>query len=166
MVYNNFQIGLYEIFHADIHGFNINGSDPKIYEKLLTHCTFSPREFYNNECEETIQDIEYIYDEIYRTSIIEHPTIRNYSNIINNAKYLKLEILKLEILPTQECVCVIKTFWLKIIQRKWKKIYKERMILLIKLKNYRNLLKRELNGKYPNGLGLRNFPEFKLNLNN
>jgi len=101
---------------------------------------------------------------MHRGKHITHPTIRNYSNIINDAKYIKLEIIKKEILPTQESVCVIKTFWIKIIQRKWKQIYSKRMLLLIKFKNYRNLLNREINGKYPNGLKLRDYPEFKLNL--
>lgn len=55
-----------------------------------------------------------------------HPTIRNYHNIISRPNYIKPEIGQYIILPTQEAVAVLKTFWIRIIQRKWKKVFKER----------------------------------------
>ena len=55
-----------------------------------------------------------------------HPTIRNYHNIISNPNYIKPEIGEYIILPTQEAVAILKTFWLRIIQRKWKKVFQER----------------------------------------
>jgi hypothetical protein len=56
----------------------------------------------------------------------KHPTIRNYHNIISNPNYIKPEIGQYIILPTQEAVAILKTFWLRIIQRKWKKVFQER----------------------------------------
>jgi hypothetical protein len=44
-------------------------------------------------------------------------------------------------LPTGETVCVIKTFWLKIIQRTWKKVFKERQRVL------KNIYLRQIRGK-------------------
>jgi hypothetical protein len=44
-------------------------------------------------------------------------------------------------LDTGETVCVIKTFWLKIIQRTWKKVFKERRRML------KNIYLRQIRGK-------------------
>jgi hypothetical protein len=54
-----------------------------------------------------------------------HPTIRNYNNIISKPNYIKPEIGEYIILPTHESVAILKTFWLRIIQKKWKKVFHE-----------------------------------------
>lgn len=50
----------------------------------------------------------------------KHPFIYNYRTI---CKGMKPQIAKCIYLQSGECVCIIKTFWIKIIQRRWKKIY-------------------------------------------
>lgn len=50
----------------------------------------------------------------------KHPFISNYQKI---CKDMKPQIAECIYLQSGECVCIIKTFWLKIIQRRWKKIY-------------------------------------------
>ena len=77
------------------------------------------------------------------------------------AGYPKIHILKLHVAEDDSYTVVIKTFWLKIIQRKWKKIYKERCELLKKYKSLQYLRMREysttsnhfpgLNGMYHYG---------------
>jgi hypothetical protein len=53
-----------------------------------------------------------------------------------------LQIAKKIILPTGgETICILKTFWIKIIQRKWKKIYKQRKQL------FQNIYLRQVKGK-------------------
>jgi hypothetical protein len=41
-------------------------------------------------------------------------------------KYPTVDILQLQVLPDDTYLAVVKTFWIKIIQRSWKKIYKQR----------------------------------------
>jgi hypothetical protein len=45
-----------------------------------------------------------------------HKLIRNYNNIIKKSSYLNVEIGQIYYLKGDECVCIIKTFWIKIIQ--------------------------------------------------
>ena len=52
---------------------------------------------------------------------IIHPVIRNYKNIIDDGNYIKLEYF-----GNVEMVAIIKTFWLRLIQRIWKRIFRER----------------------------------------
>ena len=73
-----------------------------------------------------------------------HPTIRNYHNIIKNPNYIKAEIGEYIILPTQEAIAILKTFWLRIIQKKWKKVFQERKNIIKQRCNLLNLLTREL----------------------
>lgn len=68
-----------------------------------------------------------------------------------------VNILKLYIAENGEYRVVTKTFWLKIIQRKWKKIYKERCDTLKKMKSLVYLRNREINSistYYPSLNGL------------
>jgi hypothetical protein len=80
---------------------------------------------------------------------LKHEFIKNYKNIILNESFLNAEIGEIHYLKGDECVCVIKTFWLKLIQRAWKKIYKNRKIILQKRHRPASLMYRQITGKWP-----------------
>ena len=88
-----------------------------------------------------------------------HPTIRNYHNIIKHPNYIKLEIGEYIILPTQEAIAILKTFWLRIIQKKWKKVYQEQKNIIKKRCYLLNLSTKEvsinLTNLYKNLPGLK-----------
>jgi len=151
---SRYSLGTCELFHPQIHGFNEN-SDQNILGKFLLYEIFEPEEFYEGEYL-TMLELHYnAYNTFYIRRIESHPIIRNFDNIINNQNYYKIDIVESEVMPTLETTCVIKTFWIKLIQRKWKKIYKQRMEILAKIKNPKILMKRECSGKFPIGL---NYP--------
>ena len=150
-IQSRYSLGACDIFHPQIHGFNEN-SDKNIIGKFLLYETFNPEEFYDGEHLIMIDIYYNAYNTFYLRNIQSHPTIRNYHNIVSNPTFFKIEIIESEVLPTLETICVIKTFWIKLIQRKWKKIYKARIDMLAKIKNPRNLMLREYSGKFPIGL--------------
>jgi hypothetical protein len=78
-----------------------------------------------------------------------HPTIRNYHNIILNPNYIKPEIGEYIVLPTQEAIAILKTFWLRIIQKRWKKVFQERENIIRQRCHFSNLSIREMRGKWP-----------------
>jgi len=78
-----------------------------------------------------------------------HLLIRNYHNIISKPDYIKPEIAECIKLPTLETIAIIKTIWIKIIQRKWKNIYKKRHDIYNLRKIPNNLLTRQITGKWP-----------------
>jgi hypothetical protein len=93
----------------------------------------------NNEIP-NIQNISNLYRDNYRrmlnTSLCvnrSHTVIRNYISIVRSEKYLCPEIAECIVLPTQEMVAVIKTIWIKIIQRTWKKIFLQRKKMIYNL---------------------------------
>jgi hypothetical protein len=80
-----------------------------------------------------------------------HSIFKNYKNIVLRENYYKPEIAECFYLETtQECVAILKTFWIKIIQRKWKTIFKLRKEILKKRCNINFLKFRENTGNWPN----------------
>jgi hypothetical protein len=78
-----------------------------------------------------------------------HKIIRNYQNIIARPDYIKPEIAECLMLESQHSVAIIKTIWIKLIQRKWKKIYAERKAVIRLRMSYSSLKTREITGYWP-----------------
>jgi len=145
---NKYKLGICEIFHPNIHGFTNNS-----YKYIDTHymvlSILNVNDLYTLCIRNCIHDyINYIYRyyNINNHKLIHHPNIRNYNNIISNKNNIKIDIIQIINLPTNEAIVIIKTIWLKILQRKIKKFYKDRSIKLKKMKNIKYLMKREITG--------------------
>jgi hypothetical protein len=73
-----------------------------------------------------------------------HPTIRNYFPIIRSRGIRSLEIAELHYLePGGECVCVLKTFWIRVFQRKVQNWIRNKARVSAYLKKSKQLLMRE-----------------------
>jgi len=173
---------LCELHYPAIHGKN-KDSDPFIENHYLVYDRFDPRTGISYSClseyEEYDTDTEYDSDDDDENSqnrVIKlndsiaflqkhysnpvnfgnHPTIRNYHNIISRPNYIKPEIGEYIILPTQESIAILKTFWIRIIQRKWKQIFKNRQFIIRNRCCPSKLYLREITGNWLSNLpGLR-----------
>jgi hypothetical protein len=138
-----FNIVLCELYNNKIHGI------PPLISNVKTHYMVIYR--FKTLDMPLINDIlydvntEYLYLENYY-----HKIFNNYEYIVRQSNYIKPEIAECIYLETNELVAIIKTFWIKIIQRKWKKIYKERQLIIQKRCNYASIMYREIYGKWPN----------------
>ena len=63
-----------------------------------------------------------------------------------------IHIMKLIIKDNGVYNVVLKTHWLRLVQRKWKNIYKERQKIIKERSSIKNILLREINGKFNNYL--------------
>jgi hypothetical protein len=79
-----------------------------------------------------------------------HKLLRNFYNIISQPNYIKPEIGECINLPTGEHIVIIKTMWIKIIQRKWKKVFIARNRIIKCRSCPASLSTRQLTGKWPN----------------
>ena len=61
-----------------------------------------------------------------------------------------INILKLVKIEERNCV-VIKTFWLKIVQRKWKKVFAEKKKIIQQIKNPQWIRHFQIHGWFPHG---------------
>jgi hypothetical protein len=103
-----------------------------------------------------ILSYRYIYqlreEILHNIQLLPHPIIRNYFSIIDNPYYIKPEIAQCITLDSGETIVILKTFWLRIIQRKWKKIYKKRVEIIRQRLLPKSLSYREYNSKWPSRL--------------
>jgi hypothetical protein len=66
----------------------------------------------------------------------------------------KIEIMKLVILPDDTYSVVLKTHWIRLIQRHWRSVLKKRKDIIKGRMNIKSLMWREINGKFPHGLNV------------
>ena len=72
----------------------------------------------------------------------------------------KIDILQLHISAEGVHHVIIKTFWLRLVQRTWRRVYRERQEIWKRRCSITALRTREVTGKYP--VGLRTLPEWNL----
>lgn len=142
-----------EIYNRYFHGKTVD-SDPNIEGQFLVLQTFylnpSSRmcdffKYVNNLC----KFYKKYYEKNYYDSSLSHKLLRNYNDIIKNPNYLNLQIGKIHYLKGDECVCIIKTFWLKLIQRSWKRVYKMRKHVMQLRNRPDSLMYRQITRKWP-----------------
>ena len=56
--------------------------------------------------------------------------IRNFENISTRENYVKPEIAQCIVLESGHNVSILKTFWLRLVQRRWKNIFRMRKNIL------------------------------------
>lgn len=88
----------------------------------------------------------------------------DYVNFVLQYSSVNVEIAECIYLPSEHCVSIIKTIWLRLIQRTWKKIHRLRKIT-IAMRCHPNALKhREIYGRWPNSCSI--YPTLKGMLSN
>jgi len=132
-----FLIVLCEHYNEKIHG------PPKEGDYLVIR---KYKQLDMKKIEETSKPYNLNYRKNLRT-IAPHACIRNYAAIVTKQNYVKPEIAQCFQLPSGAYVCVLKTFWLRIVQRAWKRVYQQRKEMIQKRMNPLVLLKRQENSK-------------------
>ena len=104
--------------------------------------TISKQEFFNDSYACDIYFIQSNYNskiKKWARAGYFRSNIRNFVKIILDPDYIKLDIIEIKYLDSGECTACIKTFWLKILQRKWKKKFDKRKKIIAFYKNPKNI---------------------------
>ena len=152
-------LGLCILWCDDIHG-SSNGSD--INNHWLVHETISLDEFFLDDLdwvENYRQNIQAYLSVMPQDLSRYHPLLRNYTDIVSRPYQPKIDIIHMDYLPGHEAVAYIKTFWIRLIQRRWKKLFQERKQIIKKRCNINSLQHRQIHGKWPKGLN--NLPNIR-----
>ena len=171
---SRFNLVLCELHYTPIHGKTItscptieghyilidkfDGSTGIILDDLEEYAEYDTDEETDDDDDDdgrarNISDFQNMYSNYYAillTRHFPHKTIRNYHNIISRPNYIKPEIAECFELPTGEHIAIIKTMWVKIIQRKWKKVFSARKHIIKCRSCPASLSTRQLTGKWPN----------------
>lgn len=164
---------LCEIYNRAIHGFSAEFSDPAIDGQYLVIESFKPQGLYDLDSDSysdfsddedeinyddrpfsihsvaTFYQAKYIMFSKKYGNKIRHPFIRNYAKIISREFYIQPEIAQCFYLSGEEYVAILKTFWLRLVQRRWKTVFALRKQVISKRKNPTAIFYRERTGKWP-----------------
>lgn len=148
MMKSKYNLAVCHLYHPDYDGLTINSSN-NIVNHFLLNEIININSFYNYSyfIDICIYQLFYFSFECSNVLLKKHPNIRNYKEIMNYYKLSAIEIVSYDILDGGEMVCYLKTFWLKIFQKKWKAYYKKLNKKIQIMKHPQNILKRELFGK-------------------
>jgi hypothetical protein len=140
---SKFNIVLCENYNGLIHGNN----NSEVINHYLIICRFKKLNI------KTINSISRCYNTNNNSIIQEitpHQIIKNYKYIVSRINNIKPEIAECYLLQSGHSVCIIKTIWIKLIQRTWRKIYNIRKDIIQKRCMSVSLKYREINGRWPN----------------
>ena len=141
-----YNIILCELYNPELHGETNNALLKTSY---LVYCRFKKLDM--EYIEDYTEDFNAYYLHLTNNNkaATTHSVFRNYKNIILKQPYIKAEIAECVYLENMECVAILKTFWIKLIQRTWKNILQKRATILKKRANINSLKHRELTGRWP-----------------
>jgi hypothetical protein len=132
---SKYELALTEFNHPKIHG-----SSTELHSHFMCFLKVVPHEFYNEYPQE--YSVLHNSDNSYHDY---HPIIQCYTNILRKNGTFHLDIVETQQLSTGELICILKTFWLSIFQRKWRLYFKKKMAFY---KNPKSLMIREINGSF------------------
>ena len=142
-----YSIVLCELYNENILGYNVSNYILGQYivirkfKKLNIDYIYAYSSGYRQHYYNILQQNNYI-----------HPIIRNYNSIINLSNYLTPQIAYTKYTDSFHCIAIIKTLWLKLIQRTWKKIYSLKKEIIKQRLTPKSLIYREIYGCWPNKL--------------
>jgi hypothetical protein len=168
---NKFNLVVCEIFNRNIHGY-CGDSDKWVQGHYLclhvsrNRSIFDDRDYDSDDDDVSLEEEHLNVDEGHICDIVDlqsayyinytrhitrnHNIIRNYHKIISNTDYIQPHIGEVIYLSSGECVAILKTFWLKLIQRCWRRVCKEKKRVISRRKQIDSLKFREVHGKWPN----------------
>ena len=173
---NKFDLILCELHYTPLHG-KTDDSCPTIESHYIVNDRFNPltgesttifdfvseseseEDDSDSDSENDISDLQLCLEEsneFYQTinpitniKYVPHTCIRNYFNIISRTDYIKPELALCITLPTGELIAIIKTIWIKLIQRAWKRVFIRRQEIVNGRRHIDSLNCRRVTGYWP-----------------
>lgn len=149
---SRFNLVICELYNREIHGETDNNSGVEYH--YIVNSRFKKFDLIDVIENDYIFMIRAVYMHLNNKYIysnnknVNKTKFRNYPNIIRRNDYIKPEIAECIYLSGDEYVAIIKTHWIRLIQRTWKKIYKQKMETIKNMRSIYYLNKREINNKH------------------
>jgi len=159
--HSKYTLGITELYWNKRHGeYNVNEfiNEDEYYKSIHGYIFMQgicPTQFIQNYKKYGKRVLKFYYENIRESYLTngnaKHNIIDNFEKIISDKKNYKIDIVeKIQLeghfAPT---IAIIKTHYLRLIQRKWKSIFKKRNEIMKKRMNIRSLKYKEINGSWP-----------------
>jgi hypothetical protein len=134
---SSYNLVLQQMYNSKIHG------NPDCDGHYLVHRVLKNTNYYNPSHVRTMQFIN------NNDKMFMHTCIRNYSRIIETPTFAQPQIAECVYLSGGEYVAILKTFYIRLIQRAWKKTFARRVQIQQQKKLAVNVLYRLKHGRWP-----------------
>ena len=146
MSQNKFALIICELHNKNIHGFT-EESDANVQGHYLVTETFDQA----NVNLKKVHKICRVYSRQYKhlsPNLLYHPLLRNYQAIVTSNKYFQPQIAECIYLSGDERVAILKTHWIRLIQRNWRRVYMEQQRVCRLRCDPRQLQHRQITGSW------------------
>ena len=146
-------LGICEIYTPEFHGYVENKTSTNIKGNYIVSYLLKNVEFFDKSYLDTLYCIKMSWRHAMLNGMFKHNykhnIIANFTEWLKKDNIVKVEIIQYKTLEGGEIIGIIKTFWLRIFQKIFKKYYynKKKRIMLAKTPNAQHY--RSLSGKYP-----------------
>jgi hypothetical protein len=140
-----------EIYNSRIHGYT-RCDGQFLVNTLLKNTNYFKKQHIVNDLNQRNREIVNILNfpnPNGRRSRYMHPFIRNYTNILESNRFNQVQIAQCILLDSGEYIAIIKTFYIRIIQRAWKKAFAKRIEIQNRKRIPANILHRVRHGTWP-----------------
>ena len=148
---NKYQLAYCELFNPVLCGFTADSSRDIHYHYLVVH-TLTAGKLTRMLCKphDALAKYACARSEYLSHLISEKPNseIKNYISIATQTSQYYPQIVEKVRLPGEEDVAIIKTMWLRLVQRAWKRVFNQRKHIMRKRMSNKELRLRECNGTW------------------
>ena len=141
-----FSLVICELHNKNIHGFT-KESDANVQGHYLVTETFDQQKTNIKKIHKICKMYTKQYGQL-SPNLLDHPILRNYPNIVANDKYIQPQIAECIYLSGDERVAIIKTHWIRLIQRNWRRVYNEQQRVQRIRRDPRQLQHRQITGSW------------------
>jgi hypothetical protein len=145
-VTTKYSLVICELHNKHIHGFTAE-SDKNVQGHYLVIETFDQANVNIKKMNKICKKYNRVYGAL-SVNMLDHPIIRNYPNVVTSNKYIRPQIAERIYLNGDECVAILKTHWIRLIQRNWRRVYNERQRIYDIRKHPRQLHHRQITGTW------------------
>lgn len=148
---SKYSLCIFEPYFSVFHGPWEQRNLPNKYNGMfICQHTIELFEFYHEQ--DDLQELIYHFENwihyARQNYHINHPVIENFWKLHGKKYFCQLNIAKTYEAESGELICIPKTFWLRIFQKKWRNYIAKKRKLIQKRKNPKELLYRQLRGKW------------------
>lgn len=131
-------LAICEYYSPHIHG-RTEMSSVNIENHVMVGEVISTDEFINGAYETSINSYKQKWRVLDPSRVVLYP----------QHELVTLDIIQSKEMDGGEIIAIKKTFWIRVIQRRFKRIYQERKTRILLRKNPKNIEYRRTNGKWP-----------------
>ena len=118
-----YKLGIIELFFPNRHTKELNTKEHYLNGHYICTTPISINNFYNEKFALLIKNAyKLLYEDYINHELNNHYFHKNFKNIVQNDNYFNIKIIKIIYINNLKII-IDKTFFLKILQRKWKKYF-------------------------------------------